>query len=235
MDNKNKDNKLIKSNSIANLKSILKLNDYNNSFNELPLINSKNINVTLNKKPKQKLSFKKLIFNPISYVYQNKIKLLSQVSPFAKDINKFYSMKEINEFTTRKFFIKNYHRTINGDNNNNKTTRNKKHLKFIPRNNSDVHIIKNRPSLNIIDLSNNYAIKENNKNKTSKLETKSKIDFTTNRHLIDYKKSLMEIYNPKNFKEKNFQRKVNFIHNFLPTLEPQIKVSSLEELRLQKQ
>ena len=86
--------------------------------------------------------------------------------------------------------MKNFHRTIN-DNNN--TTRNKKNLKLISRNNSDVNIINNRPSLNIIDLSNNYAIKENNANKTSKLETKSKIGFITNRHLIDYKKSLIEI------------------------------------------
>ena len=212
MDNKNNKYKLIKNNSIPNLKNNLKLNDYYNAFNELPIINSKNINVTLHKKPKQKLSFKKLIFNPISYVYQNKIKLLSQVSPIAKNLNKFYSVKEINDFTRRKFFMKNYHRTIN-DNNN--TTRNKKNLKLISRNNSNVNIINNRPSLNIIDLSNNYAIKENNANKTSKLETKSKIGFITNRHLIDYKKSLIEIYNPKNFKEKDYQHKVNFIHNFL--------------------
>ena len=89
MNNKNKDYKLIKNNSIPNLKNNLKLNDYYNAFNELPIINSKNINVTLHKKPKQKLSFKKLIFNPISYVYQNKIKLLSQVSPIAKNLNTY--------------------------------------------------------------------------------------------------------------------------------------------------
>ena len=213
MDNRNKANTLIKNNSIPNLKSNLKLNDYYNSFNELPVINSKNINATLNKKPKQKLTFKKLIFNPISYVYQNKIKLLSQVSPIAQNINKYYSIKEINDFTRRKFFIKNFHRTIND--NNNTTTRNKKNLNLLPRNNSDINIIKNRPSLNIIDLSNNYSLKENNANRTPKLETKSKISFSTNRHLIDYKKSLMEIYNPKNFKEKDYQHKVNFIHNFL--------------------
>lgn len=208
MDRKNITNILSKNKSISNLKSKFDLEYYS----ELPLINSKNINCLMKKNPRKKLYLKKLVFNPISYVYQKKIKLLSQVSPIAKNINKNYSIKEIAEFTKRKFFIKNYHKTIDADS---IKSRNKNISKIINKNNSDISINKkNRPSLNIIDLSNNYSSKKNiDNNKVTKLEKKS-INFT-NRYLIDFKKSLLEIYNPKNHKEKMFQNNIRYVHNFL--------------------
>ena len=217
MENKNPNNILTKNNSVTNLKSNFKL-EY---FNELPFINSKKTDSDMNKKPRKKLFLQKLTFNPISYNYLNKIKQLSQVTPIAKNINKHFSIKEITEFTKRKFYIKNIRRDIENDSTK---RRNKIHLKLITRNNSDINLNKNnRPSLNIIDLTNNCSIKNNN-NIPKKIGKKSLIDFTY-RNYINYKKYLDNIYNPKEHKGKGYLNKIRYVHNCIyKTPENKIKL-----------
>ena len=205
MENKNKHNiSTNKNNSISISESCEKNN------NELPIINS-NI---VKKKPKQKVFYKKIIFNPISYDYQNKIKLLSQVKSIAKTLNKHYSMKEINEFANRKYLIKNYQRnTDNNNNSNSKRKEIKKHL--ISRNISEVNIKRERPNLNIINLTKNCQTKENNKPNLKKSENKSKIFSKTNRIIIDFRNCLKAVYDPKKHEDKKYQNNKDFIHNYL--------------------
>ena len=199
-----------RSNSISNINSKPKLNkiDYKN---ESPLIQSKNnSDINNNKNSRKKIFFKKLLFNPISSDYRNKLKLLSQVTPISKSINQFYSKKEIFEFTKKNFF-----QDIIDNNSNSVKHRNKKHLEPILKNLSDINITGKRSNLNIIELSNNYKSQNviNEKNITK--ENQEKLNTNTSQHLIDYKKGLKNILNPKNHKLKKYQTKPHYIHNFL--------------------
>ena len=215
MDSRNKNNISTKNNSISisESKNDLKENNENNN-NELPIINTK----IINKKPKGKLFYKKIVFNPISYDYQSKIKLLSQVKPIAKTINKHYSMKEISEFAHRKYLMKNYQKNTDINNNNNSNSkRNNKKKRIISRNISDINVINERPNLNIINITKNHSTKEkeNNIKKITKSENKSKIYCNTNRYIINYRNSLEAIYDPKNHEDKKYQNKLDFVHNYL--------------------
>ena len=212
-----------RSNSLSNTKSKpeLKIVDYNN---ELPLIQSKmNSDINNNEKSTKKVFFKKLLFNPISSDYRNKLKLLSQVTPISKNINKFYSKKEIFEFTKKHFF-----QDIIDNNNTTVKNRNKKNLKPILKNLSDINITEKRRNLNIVELSNNYKSQNVTNEKIQTKENQEKININTSHHLIDYKKSIKKILNPKNHKLKKFQTKPQYIHNFLYKT-PQIIMKNKEK------
>ena len=183
--------------------------------NEFPFIKSKK-SFEIKQKSNKKPILKNILFNPLSYIYQKRIKLLSQITPISNNINKFYSLKEIKSFTKRQNYPKNSSQTM-ADCISLKS-RNKKKIKLIKRNISDANIInKKRPFLSIIDLTNNYDTKEDDINKNKKSEKKSKIIFNNNHHYIlnKFQKNLLEKYNPLNYKTRKYQINPKFVHDFL--------------------
>ena len=205
----NKKIQLVKNNSLPDIKSKYELNNLD-FYEELPAIFSKNMTnkETTIKKPKQILYLKKLEFNPISYTYLNNLKLFSNVTSISRNIKKHYSMREINEFTKRKFFpISSQTIQIR----KRKTPNN--FSKIIQDNNKT-------PSLSIIDLSNNnFAktnIKEDNNNRITNSGNKSKIEFGCNSRIINYKKNILKLFKDyENKKGKLYQNKARFVHDFL--------------------
>ena len=147
--------KILKKNqSIQNLVSNLKLKKLNMNY-ELPFIHSK-IKVKNSTKSEKNILKKKLSFNFISFDYQNKLRLLSQITPLNKKINKYYSIKEINDFNKKNPFPMNYHKTMD-DNIYITRSRNKKKSNFISRNVSDIY---DKSNLGIVNLSSNFSVKE---------------------------------------------------------------------------
>ena len=205
----NKKIQLVKNNSLPDIKSKYELNNLD-FYEELPAIFSKNMTnkETTIKKPKKILYLKKLEFNPISYTYLNNLKLFSNITSISRNIKKHYSMREINEFTKRKFFpISSQTIQIR----KRKTPNN--FSKIIQDNNKT-------PSLSIIDLSNNnFAktnIKEDNNNRITNSGNKSKIEFGCNSRIINYKKNILKLFKDyENKKGKLYQNKARFVHDFL--------------------
>ena len=201
---------LIKNQSIQNLVSNLKLKKLNMNY-ELPFIHSK-IKVKDSTKSEKNILKKKLSFNFISFDYQNKLRLLSQITPLNKKINKYYSIKEINDFNKKNPFPMNYHKTMD-DNISITRSRNNKKSNFISRNVSDIY---DKSSLGIVNLSSNFSVKEDTKNNNNtKSENKEKMNLSKYQRFIDLKKDLNEILNPKYIKEKKYQLKKHYVHNCL--------------------
>ena len=199
---------LKKNKSIRNLHSFLNLNKLNSNYNyELPFINSK-IKIKNNDKSLTKL--KKLSFNFISYDYKNRLKLLSQLIPLKQKIRKNYSKQEINEFNKQVSSPKNRHRTMDTDISS-KKSRNKKNSIILSRNFSDIY---NKSSSGIIDLSSAFLTKEVTNNSNTKNENKEKMGLPKSQRFIDLKKELEKILNPMRFKDKKYESKKHFVHNY---------------------
>ena len=184
---------------------------------------SNNCNINKNKMLKH-CSIKKIVFNPISSKLHKKLKesLLSPISPLSK--NKNYSNIEIKQFSKRKFRPLNINRIYSENKYNfNSSHKNFKNIStyMSSSNNNNVDIEKNNMNkdketqknhnLDLINLLMNYRCKKCNDTKD---ECKCKY-ITNNKHIQEFKKSIMELYNKIGKNQKKYLNNINFVHCYL--------------------
>ena len=189
---------------------------------DLPLIDQRNqinnYNIKKNKIQKH-CSYKKIVFNPISSKYQKKLKesLLSPISPLSK--NKNYSNIDIKQISRRKFRPLNINRIYSENKFNYNSSH--KNLKNISTNinNNKIDAEKNNlnkdrqknHNLDLINLLMKYKCKKCNDTKDEK---KCKY-IINNKHIQEFKKSILELYNNVGKNEKKYLNNINFVHCFL--------------------
>jgi hypothetical protein len=189
---------------------------------DLPLIDQRNqsLNCNIKKNKIQKhCSYKKIVFNPISSKYHKKLKesLLSPISPLSK--NKNYSNIDIKQISRRKFRPLNINRIYSENKFNYNSSH--KNLKNISTNinNNKIDAEKNNlnkdrqknHNLDLINLLMKYKCKKCNDTKDEK---KCKY-IINNKHIQEFKKSILELYNNVGKNEKKYLNNINFVHCFL--------------------
>lgn len=185
---------------------------------ELPLIEQRNKNKN---KIKKHCSFKKIVFNPISSKFQKKLKesVLSPISPLSK--NKNYSSIEMKQFSKRKLRPLNLNRIYPENKyNSNSSHKNLKNMSanIISYNKNNIdddknNLIKGQKShnLSLINLLMKYKCKKCNDTKD---ECKCKY-IANNKHIQEFKKSILELYNKVGKNQKRYLNNINFVHFFL--------------------
>ena len=190
---------------------------------DLPLIErrnqSNNCNIKKNKIQKH-CFYKKIVFNPVSSKYQKKLKesLLSPISPLSK--NKNYSNFDLKQFSKRKFRPLNINR-IYSENKYNSSRKNLKNTSnnISSYNNNNIDAEKNNldkdkwknHNLDLINLLMKYKHKKYNETK-DKCKCKYIIN---NKHIQEFKKSILELYNKVGKNQKKYLNNINFVHFFL--------------------
>ena len=208
-------------------------NDNNFKNKELPSIILKNQsnNCNINKK---NVSIKKLVFNPISYEKQQKLKKKSILSPIphsSLNNNKNKSSLELKPLSKKKLQPLNFNRSsseVKIKNENKSIIKNRSQsLKQISRN-LNLNNNENKNNSYDNDNSNNIIIRPKQLNlKIINFLTKYKFrghkDITlknkykfiiNNKHIQEFKKSIQELYN-KIDKQKKYLNNANFVHCFL--------------------
>lgn len=192
---------------------------------DLPLIEqrnqSNNCNIKNNKIQKH-CSYKKIVFNQISSKYQKKLKesLLSPISPLSKIKN--YSNIDIKQFSKRKFRPLNINRIFSENKfNYNSSHKNLKNISsnLNSNNNNNIEAEKNNlnkdvqksHNLELINLLMKYKCKKCNDTKD---ECKCKY-IINNKHIQEFKKSILELYNKIGKNQKKYLNNINFVHCFL--------------------
>ena len=215
------ENHIFQNNNIPRINSGMNNSERNNEPNlirnnsDLPLIKLKNQsnNCNINKK---KFSIKRIVFNPISFDYQKRLKKLLLFPSTSLSKNRNNSSLDLKLLYKRKLHPLNLNKSeIKNDSNTSRRSMKKSIcIESTNNNNNEENSIQqnnNFLKLKIINLLSKYKYESN---KDIKMNNKNKF-ITNNKHIQEFKKSIEDLYNSIGENQKQYLNNINFVHCFL--------------------
>ena len=167
----------------------------------------------------------KLVFNPISYEKQKKLFKRSLLSPiYHSALIKNYSSKELKPLSKKHLQPLNLHRSSSevkfekhsliknrSENFSNNINFNNNQNKYNNYNNDNKDIKPTQLHLNFINFLTKYKFRGNND-----IILRNKYKYISNKkHLEEFKKSILDLYNKVEKTKKKYLNNANFVHYFL--------------------